>query len=392
MTRAVRRVMISAGEASGDRLGAGLATALRRQDPSIDLVGMGGPQMRAAGVRLVQDSSEVSVVGISEVLSRLPQIRRAMGRLERVLEEQRPDLLVPIDFPDFNLRLADRAGRSNVGVVYFVSPQVWAWRPRRVHRIRRLVREMLVLFDFERAFYRDADVPVTWVGHPLADAPTAVPDLVELRRRIGLQPESTVVALLPGSRAGEIDCHLPVLLRTAERLRRRRPALEFLVPLAPSAPESAVRDAIRDSALERIHVHAGDFPDVLHACAAGAVASGTASLDAATVGLPMVVIYRMNPISHWIGKRLIQVDHIAMPNLIAGRRVVPELLQDECNPTRIAAEVERYLADEAHAESVRTALRAVLRKLGDPGVFMRAAERVQAHLVAQTSAPESSDP
>ncbi len=372
--------MISAGEASGDRLGAGLAAALRRQDPSIDLVGMGGPQMRDAGVRLVQDSAEVSVVGISEVLARLPQIFRAMGRLERVLESEHPDLLVPIDFPDFNLRLAARAGRRNVGVVYFVSPQVWAWRPRRVVRIRKLVREMLVLFEFEREFYRDADVPVTWVGHPLAELPPGASDPARLRRRIGIETASTVVALLPGSRAGEIHRHLPVLLSAAALLRRERPKLEFLVPLAPSAPEQAVRDAIRDSGLERVHVHAGDFPEVLGGCAAGAVASGTASLEAATVGLPMVVIYRMNPLSHWIGKRLIQVDHVAMPNLIAGRRIVPELLQNECNPTRIAAELERYLGDPAHAAAVRDALRAVRRKLGKAGVFTRAAERVRANL------------
>ena len=372
--------MISVGEASGDRLGAGLAAALRQRDPAIELVGMGGPQMRDAGVRLVQDSAEVSVVGIWEVLARLPQIRRAMHRLERVLEDERPDLLVPIDFPDFNLRLAARAGRSNIGVVYFVSPQVWAWRPRRVHQIRRLVREMLVLFDFEREFYRNADVPVTWVGHPLAEAPPDTSDLADLRRRVGLQPDSTVVALLPGSRAGEIKRHMPVLLGAAALLRRERPALEFLVPLAPSAPGCAVRDTIRDSGLERIHVHAGDFPGVLRVCTAGAVASGTASLDAAMVGLPMVVIYRMSPITYWIGKRLIQVDHIAMPNLIAGKGIVPELLQDECNAARIAAELDRYLGDPSHAESVRNALQAVSRKLGDPGVYARAAERVLAHL------------
>ncbi len=372
--------MISAGEASGDRLGAGLAAALRQRDPAIELIGMGGPQMRDAGVRLVQDSAEVSVVGIWEVLSRLPQIRRAMHRLERVLEDERPDLLVPIDFPDFNLRLAARAGRNNIGVVYFVSPQVWAWRPRRVHQIRRLVREMLVLFDFEREFYRNADVPVTWVGHPLAEAPPETSDRADLRRRIGLLPDSTAIALLPGSRAGEIKRHMPVLLGAAALLRRERPALEFLVPLAPSAPGCVVRDTIRDSGLERIHVHAGDFPGVLRVCAAGAVASGTASLDAAMVGLPMVVIYRMSPITYWIGKRLIQVDHIAMPNLIAGRGIVPELLQDECNAARIAAELDRYLGDPSHAESVRNALQAVSRKLGDPGVYARAAERVLAHL------------
>ncbi len=374
------RVMISAGEASGDRLGAGLAAALRDQDPSIDLIGMGGPQMRDAGVRLVQDSSEVSVVGISEVLSRLPQIRRAMVRLEQTLDEERPTLLVPVDFPDFNLRLAARAVRRDVGVVYFVSPQVWAWRQSRVRRIRRLVREMLVLFEFEREFYRDAGVPVTWVGHPLAEAPPPAPAPADLREGIGLEPDSAVVALLPGSRSGEIERHMPVLLNVAERLRRRRPELEFLVPLAPSAPERMLRGLIRDSGLERVRVHAGDFPDLLCVCAAGVVASGTASLDAATVGLPMVVIYRMNPMSYWIGKRMIRVDHVAMPNLIAGTRVVPELLQDECNPARIAAEIERYFDDPGHAERVRSALRSVREKLGEPGVYRRAAERVRANL------------
>jgi len=375
-----RKVMISAGEASGDRLGAGLAAALRKRDPSIDLVGMGGPKMRDAGVRLVQDSAEVAVVGISEVLSRLPQIRRAMGRLESVLDRERPDLLVPIDFPDFNLRLSARATRRQVGVVYFVSPQVWAWRPGRVNKIRGLVREMLVLFDFEREFYRKAGVPVTWVGHPLAEAPPPTADLGALRRRIGLDSSATIVALLPGSRAGEISRHMPILSDAAERLRRTHPQIEFLVPLAPGAPRQLIEETIRASGLDRIHIHAGDFPEVLRVCAAGAVASGTASLEAAVVGLPMAVIYRIHPISYWIGKRLVQVDHVAMPNLIAGKEIVPELLQTECNGTRIAAEISRLLDDSASAAAMRSELRDVIRRLGEPGVFERAAERVLANL------------
>jgi len=374
------KVMISAGESSGDRLGAGLAAALRRRDPSIEFVGMGGPKMRDAGVRLVQQAAEISVVGISEVLPRLPQIRRAMKRLEKVLADERPDLLVPIDFPDFNLRLSARAGRLGVGVVFFVSPQLWAWRPGRVHKIRGLVREMLVLFDFETAFYEKAGVPVTWVGHPLAERSGVRPGEAELRRRAGLAEGGRVVALAPGSRAGEIERHLPILLEAARRLQAGRAGLQFLVPLAPSAPRDVVCSMVESSGVDPIRVHPGDFPEILSVCAAGAVASGTASLEAATAGLPMVVFYRMNRLSSWIGKRLIQVDHVAMPNLIAGRRIVPELLQDDCNPDSLAAEIGRYLDDPARVAEVREGLGGVVRRLGEPGIYERAADRVLARL------------
>ena len=374
-----RRVMISAGETSGDKLGAGLAAALKRRDASIELIGMGGQRMREAGVRVVQGHDEVSVVGISEVLTRLPGIRRAMARLDALLERERPDLLVPIDFPEFNLNLAKRAGRRGTGVVYFVSPQLWAWRPGRVDKIRERVLEMLVLFEFESEFYARAGVPVTWVGHPLAERPAA-PDASELRRRSGLAAHTRVVALAPGSRDGEIERHMSVLLAAARQLTDEGRALEFLVPLAPGAPEDRIRSTIRASGLERVRVHAGDFPDILGVCAAGAVTSGTATLEAATVGLPMAVIYRLNPLTYWIGKRLVCVDHVAMPNLIAGRRIVPELLQGDCNPSRVAAELRRFLDDAAYTASVREELAAVTRALGEPGVFERAADRVLARL------------
>ena len=368
--------MISAGESSGDRLGAGLADALRRREPSIELVGMGGPKMSDAGVRLVQDAAEISVVGISEVLPRLPQIHRAMKRLERVIADEKPDLLVPIDFPDFNLRLAARAGRHGVGVVYFVSPQLWAWRPGRVNKIRDLVREMLVLFEFETAFYERAGVPVTWVGHPLAERSGAPVGDAELRDRAGLTAGSTVVALAPGSRAGEIERHLPVLLDAARRLQDGRTGLEFLVPLAPSAPRDVVCSMVEASGVDPIRVHPGDFPEILSVCAAGAVASGTATLEAATVGLPMLVFYRMNRLSSWVGRRLMTVDHVAMPNLIAGRGIVPELLQDDCNADNVAAEIGRYLDDPARVAEVRKGLDGVVGQLGEPGIYERAAGRV----------------
>jgi len=232
------RIVLSAGEASGDRLGAGLAHALRRRHPEIELLGMGGPQMAEAGVRLVQDASEVAVVGIQEVLAHLPAIRRAMRSLETVLRDERPDLLVPIDFPDFNLRLAARARRAGVDVVYFVSPQVWAWRRGRVHGIRRLVRQMLVLFPFEVDFYERAGVPVTFVGHPLAEAPPEPRSREELCTAAGLDPERETIALVPGSRRSEVSRLATHPLYTRSEFRWQAQLTSQPLKTARSAPAS----------------------------------------------------------------------------------------------------------------------------------------------------------
>ena len=320
------RVLISAGEASGDRLGAGLARAIHELRPDVELLGMGGDEMAAAGVRLVQHASEVAVVGFVEVLRHLPAIRRAMARLEDHLDAERPDVVVPIDFPDFNLRLAARAHRRGIPVVYYVSPQVWAWRRGRVVEIRRIVRRMLVLFPFESPFYDGCGVPVTFVGHPAAAGSASPPD-PRLRERLGLPPSGPIVALLPGSRRGEVTRHLPILLEAARRLRRRRPAPSFIVPRARTVPPGLLEEIVASSGVEGVVVHAGDYPAILGACAAGAVASGTATLDAALAGLPSVVVYRMQALSYLLARRLVRVPHIALPNLVAGRRIFPELVQ-----------------------------------------------------------------
>jgi lipid-A-disaccharide synthase len=336
---------------------------------------MGGDEMRAAGVRIVQHASEVSVVGIVEVAKHLPAIRRAMRRLERAIVEERPDLVVPIDFPDFNLRLAVRARRAGVPVVYFVSPQVWAWRPGRVHKIRDLVRRMLVLFPFEVAFYREAGVPVDFVGHPIAERTTPRPR-GELARLAGLDPDRPTVALLPGSRAGEVQRILPVLLEAARRIRPGREGLQWLVSAAPGLDRAWLRAEADRHGLPEARIHTGDFPEILTVCTAGAVAAGTASLEAAAAELPIVVVYRMNPVTYAIGRRLVSLPHVALPNLVAGRRVVPELIQDECTPDRVASELERYLDRPADAERVRAELREVRERLGAPGAFETAAARI----------------
>ncbi len=363
------KILISAGEASGDRLGAGLARALRARRPDIELLGMGGDEMAEAGVRLVQHASEVAVVGIVEVLAHLPAIRAAMAKLEETLRRERPDLLVPVDFPDFNLRLAARARRVGVPVVYFVSPQVWAWRRGRVRHIRDLVRRMLVLFPFEVVFYEAEGVPVTFVGHP------AVEDVGD--ERIGIDTERPVVALLPGSRQGEVARLLPPLLEAARILHEPRPALRFVIPRARTLPLGLLEDRIRERGLEDVvRVHSGDYPAILRACAAACVASGTATLDAALARVPMVVVYRMRPLTYALGRHLVRVEHIALPNIVVGRRVVPELVQNECTPDRIAREVERYLDEPARANEVRRALAEVQERLGPPGAYDRAAEGI----------------
>src|SRR5262245_49459889 len=357
------RILLSAGEASGDRLGAGLALALRRRLPDVELVGMGGPGMAAAGVRLVQDAAEVAVVGIQEVVAHLPALSRAMRALEAVLERERPDLLIPIDFPDFNLRLSGRARRAGVDVVYFVSPQVWAWRRGRLRQIRRLVRRMLVLFPFEVEFYRTAGVPVTFVGHPAAESPAPRPREV-LCGLAGLDASRPTVALVPGSRRGEVARLLPPMVGALGRVRERLPETAALVTRAPGLDPAWFERELEAAGARDVRVHSGDFPEVLASAAAGVVASGTASLEAAVLGLPLVVVYRMGALSHLVARTLVRLPHIALPNLVAGARLVPELVQGDCTAERIAAELLGYLERPEHARRVRHALGGVRERLG----------------------------
>jgi len=369
------RIVLSAGEASGDRLGAGLARALRSLRPDVQLVGMGGDEMAEAGVTLVQHAAEVAVVGFTEVIRHLPAIRRAMARLDTTLTRERPDLLVPIDFPDFNFRLVRRAEAAGVPVVYYVSPQVWAWRRGRVRSMRRLVKRVLVLFPFERAFYDTEGVPATFVGHPAAAAaPRARRD--ELLPRLGLDPARPLVALLPGSRAGEAGRLLPVLVEAARLVVRRHPAVQFVVPRARTIPDGLLERGVAAADGPPIAIRSEAYPGILQVADAGAVASGTATLDAALSGLPFVALYRMQSLTYLIARTLVDVPHIALPNLIAGRRIVPELLQAACTPQAIADEVLRLLDDPSAAAAMRQAFDGIRQSLAGDDAFRRAAEAV----------------
>jgi lipid-A-disaccharide synthase len=369
--------MISAGEASGDRLGAGLARALGRLHPGVELVGMGGDEMAEAGVRLVRHASDVAVVGFVEVIKHLPTIRAAMARLQSVLVDERPDVLVPIDFPDFNLRLAAKAKAIEVPVVYYVSPQVWAWRRGRVRTLRRLVRRMLVLFPFEGRFYEDEGVPATFVGHPAAQARERA-SRGELLPRFGLDPGRPVVALLPGSRVGAAGRLYPILLDAARALRRTHAAAQFVVPRAKTIPTGFLEALGERAGVSGVAVCDDAYPGVLEVADTAAVASGTATLDAALAGVPFVAVYRMQALSYWIARMLVRVDHIALPNLIAGRRIVPELVQSACTPQAIAAALASFLDDPTEAEALRSGLSGVRALLCGDGAYDRAAAGVLA--------------
>ncbi len=369
------KILISAGEASGDRLGAGLARALQAARPDVELLGMGGEEMAQAGVRLLQHAREVAVVGFVEVVRHLPTIRRTLRLLAGALNHERPDLFVPIDFPDFNLRLAAKAKAASVPVVYYVSPQVWAWRRGRVRTMRDLVRRMLVVLPFETAFYQAEGVPVTFVGHPAAaSSPRASRD--EVARGFGLDPARPIVALLPGSRVGEAGRLFPIMLDAASALRRSHAALQFAVPRASTIPAGFLEGVASGSDLPDLAIGDRFYRGLLEIADAGVVASGTATLDAALAGLPFAAVYRMQPLSYAIARALVRVDHIALPNLVAGRRVVPELVQDDCNAATIAATVAGFLEDPKKAETMRSGLSGVRRELRGDGAFDRAAAAV----------------
>jgi lipid-A-disaccharide synthase len=368
-TAAPACVMIVAGEASGDLHGARLVAAMGRRLPGAFFCGIGGPALRRAGVRIMMEAAELSVVGITEVFARLPRIWEGMGRAAGALRALRPDLLVLIDFPDFNLHLAARAKRLGIPVLYYVSPQIWAWRSGRVRKIARRVDHMAVILPFEADFYRRHGVPVTFVGHPLLDAPLpawagAVP-AAEARETIGL---------LPGSRRGEVARLLPVMRAAALRLRAERPGLRFLISQAPAVDIGWIAAALGEGGAEGFEIVPGGAEAVMRRSALVVAASGTVTLEAGIHGVPMVIVYRVSALSYRLGKALVRVPSIGLVNLVAGRRLVPELLQGEAGPERIAAEVSRLLANGEALAALRRELLALRGLLGGPG----AAERVAA--------------
>jgi lipid-A-disaccharide synthase len=372
-------ILLSAGEASGDLHGATLSRALRDLVPGVHLRGMGGARMAAAGVDVVADLSDRAVVGTSEALGRIPGLYRAYRLLQAQLAAERPRALVVIDFPEFNLRLARSARRAGIPVVYFIPPQLWAWRRGRIRQMVRRINRVLAVLPFEEALYQGAGVPVDFVGHPLLDVLPLDLTRAEARRRLGLDPGEVVVGLLPGSRREEVTRLLPPMIVAAKRLAAAGVAHRFALGLAPTVDEGAVARLINAAVAEhgpRVHVVQRRTYEVMSAADVVLISSGTATLEAALLGTPMVVCYRVSRVTEAMVRLLARVSWCSLPNLIAGRAVVPEILQDDLSGHRLASEALRLLEDPAAATAQRVSFEEVRARLGDPGVGARAARAV----------------
>jgi lipid-A-disaccharide synthase len=395
------QILVVAGEASGDDHAARLVAAMREFRPNLEFLGVGGEEMRAQGVRILTPAAELAVVGLMEVAGHLPAIWKALRGIGRVLKTARPDLVILVDFPDFNFWVARLAKYYRVPVLYYISPQVWAWRTYRVRTLARLTDRLVVIFPFEADFYRAQGVTVDYVGHPFRET---LPPLTDRRTFLlghNLDPEALTIALLPGSRAGEIERHLPAMLKAASLIHRSIPQTQFILPLASTAPEGLVtklvaeRDGEQPTSAVRapagtpaphIKIIPGQAYQALGAAHAAVVASGTATVEAALAGVPTVIVYRVSPLTFALARRLVRVEHMGMANLLAGERVFPELLQDDFTPERLAHEVLSLIRDPGRMKAVRRGLATVIRRLGGPGASARAA-RVAVELMDSKNEP-----
>jgi lipid-A-disaccharide synthase len=365
-------LLLSAGEASGDMYAARLASALTKR-LDVEIFGMGGPQMRAAGVDIITDYDEVSVVGITEIMKHLPSLLKAMEKMVTEAEERKPALAILTDFPGFHLRLARKLKPRGIRNVYYICPQFWAWRPWRANLIRRRFEKALCIFPFEQEFFSNAGINTEWIGHPLVGTVAPTKTRKQLCEENGLAPGTALVTVLPGSRSGELAHHLPVLHETCARIHARVPA-QFLIAAAHPRDIELLRSGWPHGL--KVRVLTAETYNALAAADAAIVSSGTATVEAALLDVPMAVVYRVSPLTATLAKPLVRTPYFAMVNLIAGKNVVPELVQDDFTPEKVAAEILRLLQDSNARSSVRAGLADVRTKLGPPGAVDRAADSI----------------
>lgn len=378
------RLLISSGEASGDTYGAQLIEALKRKQPNIEIIGAGGERMRTAGLDTVVHAKDVAVVGLAEVLTHLPKIYGEYKRLLREIDRRKPDAAVLIDFPDWNFRLAAELNRRDIPVVYYVSPQLWAWRPARIEQVKKFVRKMLVIFPFETPWYADRGVQAEYVGHPLIDVP--LPKVPYLR-----SPQ-TPIGLLPGSRQKEISMNLPTLLGAAKLLGKD---YQFLLPVASTINSKWIVDSVHKVLGSDPGVNLkleNDARLVLAQSRAAMVASGTATVEAALIGTPFVMVYRVSRVTYALGKGMVKVPFFAMPNLIAGREVVPELVQNDFTPENVASHMRQIIPEGTAREQMLSGFAEIRQKLTVPRegtAADRVAEQVMQLLGSRDTHPVS---
>ncbi len=363
-----RRVLISAGEASGDLYASGLVDALRGRGADIDFFGCAGPRMQQAGVRAIVDSRSLSVVGLVEVVTHIPRIYREYRKLLAAARAERPDVAILTDSPDFHLRLARQLKKLRIPVIYLVAPQVWAWRKGRLPLMRRSIDRLLCIFPFEPEFFAAAGIGATYIGHPLTRLVKASAPRDELRRRFGVPAGIPLIALLPGSREGEAARHLPILIETVEKIRRAHTGIQaprFILAVPPGTvpPGPTFRERISESSIQLLE---GQTWDILASADLALAASGTVTIEASLLGTPLIAFYRVNHLTWWMGRHLVNVPFFSMVNLVAGRRIVPELIQDDLTAARLSDEALGLLADPSALENMRRDLGVVAAKLSGP--------------------------
>lgn len=368
------RILIITGEASGDLHGANLARALQELDPHVSLAGVGGAAMQAAGVQLLRDIGQLDIMGMVGPADLVAVARRFLA-MRRVFRAEPWDAVVFIDHPGLNLRYAYFAKAAGLRVIYYVAPQIWAWAPGRIHQIKRRVDHVIVILPFEKALYDRAGIPCTFVGHPLLDVVSSTYDRQRLRGTYGFDHKARVIGLLPGSRSAEVRALLPILLGAAERLARHDPKTQFILAQASTIHDNLLQPFLRNSPVP-VTLLKEQASEVMAMSDLVLVASGTATLQAAIVGTPMILLYRTTPVTYWLARLLIRVKWIGLVNLVANRTVVTELIQDEATVERLYDEAVRILGDPRVYEDMKQSLRQVRGTLGEPGASKRAAEAV----------------
>ncbi|MGV8058440.1 MAG: lipid-A-disaccharide synthase [Smithellaceae bacterium] len=369
-----KNVMIIAGEASGDMHGASLVREMLKINPELNFCGVGGNKMSEAGVKLLANVSQTAVVGLTEVVFKLSGFIKIIRRLMKSLDESEPVLVILIDYPDFNLNIvAPAAKRRNIKIFYYISPQVWAWRRGRINQIKKLVNKMAVILPFEVDIYTGKGFPVDYVGHPLLDIVKTKYSRTEARDKFDLAQKTTTIALLPGSRTSEVVKLLPEMLHAAAILLQKTPDTQFVLPLADTLEETIVTGIISRFGV-KVNVIRGNTYDVISCADLAIVASGTATLETALLGVPMIIIYKISPFSYFIGKLAISVKNIGLVNIIAGKTIVPELIQDMANGEDIAGEALAILTNDERRLEIISQLAEIRAKLGNPGAAIRAAK------------------
>lgn len=368
-----KTVMIIAGEASGDMYGADLVREMLKGDPALKFYGIGGKKLREEGVELFADASDMAVVGLTEVVSKLRDILKIMKMMKKSLDERRPDLVILIDYPDFNLPIAKAAGKKGIKVLYYISPQVWAWRKGRIGQIKKTVNKMAVILPFEVEVYRREGFEANYVGHPLLDMVKISSSKQETRKKIGLAEDKITIGILPGSRLSEISKLMPELLRAAEILKNEMPDVQFVLPRAYTIEETILTEFISRFNV-KVKIVSGHTYDVVSCADLALVASGTATLETALLKVPMIIVYKISMLSYLIGRLIINVKNIGLVNIIAGKTIVPELIQGDANGERIAAEALSILKNEERRREMIKELEEIRAKLGEPGAAVRTAQ------------------